>query len=737
MASSRIPSNSFPTSNEEPTPVQPTCPRPTPELHEPSVGPTSAYDAAGKKWKPLIGTPSKLPVPGNILVPDPSPAQALSDSESSTTGPSTPGSFVHRRRQGEHVPRPPVWSIDNTDGTISIFPDPPPVRKYVNRKLGGHISFADVKIPGVPYKSADDVFMDEPLVVHMMQLTNLPGPGKSNSRRFSSSTGDGYRKNSPALPLPDVPPPDPSAEVISAHDPCLAEVNPTAICKGSTAGNRLSTVSAGPSTKAPSSGAASDQPRSTYTIYSLLEGPDRSGERLLDYSDLRYPPQEGGQGNPLGNKMVVGSVVVFVGRTTFVDHATGKSGDFELHLNKRYIVAEMYGDYWALLLKLEPGVQPGEREQLPFLGIKTKPKPPERRQNKISYIGLRRDPKFFAYAPLCAFTLASNPETPRSQAPSGASNNLGPGIRGFAQAALRSYSLEAEEEAEKERWIFVPKPVYYKYVDICNNRQRLSSVGNGPLLPSGAENCKPNRNIPRQNIKDFFRLGANMFDSSNKENNEPRQRPNSQPIYSIDTGFRHRSIIAASAPQLKLPALSASLEDLSLGSPVTSSDDPPGSSTANLQSNETTQPENDAGQQQGDATQQENVADEKQVDSTQQNSGTTQQNSETIQQEFRATQQQQGPMRLTRVASSETMFPEADPSTASSGKWVSSTDLALPPPVLPAGKAHMRTASDPTPRPRHQSPLTMHPSHVPADDIIADASATSKFFSWLTETCMC
>ena len=66
-----------------------------------------------ERWKPLIGTPSKPPIPSDILVPDPSPARSLiSDAESPTLLPPSPGgSFVHRRRQGQYVPRPPIWKI--------------------------------------------------------------------------------------------------------------------------------------------------------------------------------------------------------------------------------------------------------------------------------------------------------------------------------------------------------------------------------------------------------------------------------------------------------------------------------------------------------------------------------------------------------------------------------------------------------------------------------------------------
>ena len=73
---------------------------------------TSEEQQNDSRWKTLIGTPSKPPLPRNLLVPDPSPARDAGDDESPyTLASSTPGSFIHRRRQGEYVPRPPVWKI--------------------------------------------------------------------------------------------------------------------------------------------------------------------------------------------------------------------------------------------------------------------------------------------------------------------------------------------------------------------------------------------------------------------------------------------------------------------------------------------------------------------------------------------------------------------------------------------------------------------------------------------------
>jgi len=83
-----------------------------PEAYLPTVIPTDSDWRDHPRWKPLIGTPSRTPIPSGTLVPDPSPARSCSDAASDVLIPPSPaGSFVHRRRRGEYAQRPPVWSI--------------------------------------------------------------------------------------------------------------------------------------------------------------------------------------------------------------------------------------------------------------------------------------------------------------------------------------------------------------------------------------------------------------------------------------------------------------------------------------------------------------------------------------------------------------------------------------------------------------------------------------------------
>ena len=95
-----------------------------PEAHAGLTEWASEEQPSRSRWKPLVGTPSKPPVPQNILVPDPSPSRDVDSDESpNTLATSTPGSFIHRRRQGEYVPRPPVWKIYDLQADFSASPN--------------------------------------------------------------------------------------------------------------------------------------------------------------------------------------------------------------------------------------------------------------------------------------------------------------------------------------------------------------------------------------------------------------------------------------------------------------------------------------------------------------------------------------------------------------------------------------------------------------------------------------
>ena len=137
------------------------------------------------RWKPLVGTPSKPPVPGNILVPDPSPARdAADDGSPCTLVSSTPGSFIHRRRQGEYVPRPPVWKIYNlpTDassvenGVEDIDTETCESNDDVFTDSQSYY-VSDTRLPGIPIaeqiKKTAEISSERPEMVSEMEAMDL------------------------------------------------------------------------------------------------------------------------------------------------------------------------------------------------------------------------------------------------------------------------------------------------------------------------------------------------------------------------------------------------------------------------------------------------------------------------------------------------------------------------------------------------------------------------------------
>lgn len=627
-----------------------------PESRQPLTELPSTENLSESKWKPLIGTPSKPPIPDNILVPDPSPTRTLSDTASTIMpDPSTPGSFVHQRRQGEYVPRPPVWTIHNLDGSISTSINPPgcmnladddgeeahpvqlkraPMLKHENRNLSAHnLKFSDLKLQGVcldqKVMKMGEVFMDRPLIVNMMQVPDsqiLPPP---NSQRVPSGIAPSSRSVSYIIP--------PSEHVPSASDIGDSEVlescSTVPDAEPTRPGSTMETNTGYRHTGLPAARATTDtltyssedpdeilnQPGSSAQqdqnnpmndlirgsidsdvlqepVFTMIEGPDRSIERLSCYVDLRVRLTPD-QSNPLMNFMTVGSIVTYVGLTQFPDSVNGVARELELPLNSHYLVADIYGDYWGLLIRLERGLELGEIQPSYFLGRRSKPRAPERMRypERTPLIGVRNDPNFIAYAPLCAFTLTANEETMHSQTEvqSSHASVSTTSYGGIAQAAIRSYSIDAEAEAVKDRFTFIPKTVYRQYVAYFDLPQaRPDPVTDRPQRPRRAENRKPStrlrslafksptgtikslKNTPTQNIKDLFTrkktLNAVSIPSTARFDDIPVA--DSAAIRDAH-GYDSRSHRFISAPQI--PSLPSSFQSLSLGPPVDPEDAPP------------------------------------------------------------------------------------------------------------------------------------------------------------------
>lgn len=748
--------------SHEPGSAQSPCPKNMLELPQSFDEETSDLDTPSQRWKPLVGTPSKSPIPHDILVPDPSPRQVFADPESPTPDPSSPTSFVHKRRQGEYVPRPPVWTVHNPDGGLS---DPAHELDHEDNlsisssesvayelKRASHPkhencrvstsspNYTHAKIPSICDNGHGDA-----LTYKYSYVKIPPRSEQYDPRRFSLESSRTVARNGPPLShiTPEVGP------VASASNP-LIERNLNSMEKRE--GN-LSTASFSEHSLAEKGGSwiGSDYRKN---IYSFMEGPARSEERISSYTDLRFSPTAK-KSNPLSNKMVSGSVVISVGRTVLPDGINNKTSDFGVHLNRRYIVAEIYGDYWALLVKLEPGLRLGEIERSSnILGKRAKPKPPIkiRSPEQTTLLGVYRDPKFIVFAPLCAFTLDTDPERSPQSRPVSLEIHETISARGYAQATTPTYSATAEVETESSKWTFIPKTVYYRYVYLTMNRSERS--GTLPILdaakigPSGTENSKPTpatrahaewrakaieyhnqtgrpiKNTPRQSIRDFFsrnksqdriKLGwkiSEVNESAVNLNGVDDSRPD------------RRSVVSEIVPKVELQSLPTSFQDFSLNSQLDRSSDQPSiyphatvPQDTNKLIGETSSSDRKSASLETRASSfsADNPVSSTKPDMSKLSREIKDQSADTGIVSFRGDAMPSSTkdgQSSTSEGNSE-VCTEIDLSRTIRGKSASLAELAVP-----VERFKLRNLSDPTPRPKHNSPLTMPPAHVPVRDIV-------------------
>lgn len=740
-------------------------PKNMPELFDQE---TSAFDTPSNRWKPLVGTPSKSPIPHDILVPDPSPRQVFADPENSAPDSSSPTSFVHKRRQGEYVPRPPVWTVHNPDGGLS---DPAHELDHEdNLSISSSESVAsDLKRAPHPKHENCRVSTNSPNYTHAKIPSNCdhghgdaltyeysyvkipPQPEKYDPRRFSLESSRTVSQNGPPFNHNTLE----VGSVTSTSNP-LIERNLNSIEKRV---GHVSTASFSEPSLAEKGGSwiGSDYRKN---IYSFMEGPARSEERISSYTDLRFSPTAK-KSNPLFNKMVSGSVVISVGRTVLPDDINNKTSDFGVHLNRRYIVAEIYGDYWALLIKLEPGLRLGEIERSSnLLGKRAKPKPPIkiRLPERTTLLGVYRDPEFIVFAPLCAFTLDTDPERSPQSRPVSLELHETISARGYAQATTPTYSAAAEAETESSKWTFIPKTVYYRYVYLTMNKSErtgtlpiLDCSGTAKNGPSGTENSKPTpamrahaewrakaieyhnqtgqpiKNTPRQSIRDFFsrnksqdriKLGwkiSEVNESAVNRNRADDSRPD------------RRSVVSEIAPKVELQSLPTSFQDFSLNSQLDRSSDHPSiypdvtvPQDTNKLIGETSSSDRKSASLETRASSfsAENPVSSTKPDLSKFSREMKGQSADIGKESFRVDAMQSS-TKAGQASIGEgisEVCTEIGLSSTIRGKSASSADLAVP--VERFERFKLRNSSDPTPRPKQNSPLTMPPAHIPVRDIV-------------------
>lgn len=743
----------------EPVPAQ------SPETADEEI---SALDASSTRWKPLVGTPSKSPIPHDILVPDPSPPQVLADSESPVPSPSTPTSFVHKRRQGEYVPRPPVWTIRNPDGGLSDSAHEPdlvdntsissgesmaldlkpgsPAKHETCRASTNSPNYTHAKIPDVCDDGRGKAFVDEYSNAKMTAR-----PGHCQPRRFSLES---HRMVSLNGPFPNHENPEVA--------PVTADLNPLIERNPNSMGRRvscLSTASFPASSLAEKRGSwiGSDHRKN---IYSFMEGPARSVERIYSYIDLRCSPTAR-KSNPHSNKMVPGSAVICVGRTVLLDDNGNTTSDFGVHINRRYVVAEIYGDYWALLIKLEPGLRLGERERSSnILNMRATPKPPTRVRfpERTTLLGVHKDPEFVVFAPLCAFTLDTDLERSPQSRPVSLEKHETVSARGYAQATTPTYSAAAQAEAKKSRWTFIPEVIYYRYIYLTMKKSERagtlsaldcsSAATNKPQRPSGTENTKPTpamraqaewrakaieyhsqtgipiQNTPRQIIRDFFSRnkaqGRIRLASKISEINESAVNVDA----ADDTQPEHRRVVSEVAPKVELQSLPAFSQEFSLNpQPDQSSDHPTihPDATVPLENNKLTGETSSSDRKSASLeTRASSMSADNPLSSTKPgpskvNRGDKAQSADIGKLRFGVdtlTSSTEPGQFSTGKGNSEVSTGIRSSSTIR-GKSASSADLAVP-----VERYKLRNSSDPTPRPKEKSPLTMPPAHIPVRDIV-------------------
>lgn len=740
-----------------------------PALPQPFDEETSALDAPSNRWKPLVGTPSKSPIPNDILVPDPSPPQF--DPDSPVPGRSTPTSFVHKRRQGEYVPRPPVWTVRNPDGGLSDPAHEPDLvdnmsvsssesvaldlkrashpKHETSRASTESPNYTHAKIPNVCDDEHGDAFAYEYSYVKMP-----PRPQHYDHRKFSLESSRTVSQTISRNGSP-INHKNPEVAPVIAESSALTERNPNSIDRRV---SHLSTASfSAPSLDEKRVGWIGSDYRKN--IYSFMEGPARSVERISSYIDLRFSPTTR-KSNPHSNKMVPGSVVISVGRTVLLDDNGNATSDFGVHINRRYIVAEIYGDYWALLIKLEPGLQLGERERSSnLLSKRAKPKPPikTRLPERTTLLGVHRDPEFIVFAPLCAFTLDTDPERSPQSRPVSLEMHETISARGYAQATTPTYSAAAEAEAKGSRWTFIPEVVYYRYVYLTMKKSERAgtlpildsgAATNGPQRPSGTENTKPTpamraqaewkakaieyhsqngkpiKNTTRQSIRDFF-SGNKSLDriklaSKISEANESAVNVNGAHESRPD----RRSVVSEIAPKVELQSLPASFQDFSLNSQLDrSSDQPPIYPDATVPQ-ETNKLIGEASSSDRKSASLETRASSLTADTplsttkpdpSKVSRGEKGQSTDIGELNFRVDTMPSSPEAGEFSASKGDSAVSTGIGKSSSfrGKSASSAELAVP-----VERSKMRNSSDPTPRPKEKGPLTMPPAHIPVRDIV-------------------
>lgn len=459
-----------------------------PEAHaKPSTSASEEEQQNGSRWKPLIGTPSKPPVPTNILVPDPSPAQDVANGESpDTVAPSTPGSFIHRRRQGEYVPRPPVWKIYNlqTDASSSpigmedtdteSFDSDEEVFTDSNTHYISNLGPAAIPIAEQIRKMAE-IFSETPGIVNIVEHKDLTvdnGTLNNACLRFLAAGTD-----SPVAPFPA---PRLLEHNTAAHftHPNLLErgtdfletaSSDTILRSGSTGSNEGgSSQSDSLKTKCKNNRKANQEYRMTsYETdpgpwedeFSVINSVPRKRKLSLYSAFARIKPIKSYheiQPKKTCKPIMSGCLVAYI---KDIIYPPGQLGErLEPDNKAEFMVANIYDDVWALLIPRDTGSN---------LVCLSKAEPKVLGTGcPIPMVEIMYDEALFRFLPICSITAVDEFQSYKE------ATFLRQEIQEFYQRGeirppIRAHSMAAETEAKAKGVIAIPEEVYKDFNHRC------------------------------------------------------------------------------------------------------------------------------------------------------------------------------------------------------------------------------------------------------------------------------
>jgi len=379
----------------------------TPEASLPTVISTYNDWRENPRWKPLVGTPSRTPIPSGTLIPDPSPARSCSDMASDVLIPPSPaGSFVHRRRRGEYAQRPPVWSIqalvEDTKGWHEMGkPDYDYAFPWSGRAVSNKISY-DSQL-----EKMAAVMTREPLIVRMA-LENTPAnpPAPGDDALLSKTTTPGSTVEAP-----------PHTNMVPSNTvlPLTSELVVSRVRQDQ---------------PLPNIGGESRHPSAAMFISQMVKpwlatiSPAPTGKEyqhsikrdlLSSYTDVR---------SEAGIQIMPGSLVVCIGATSTFTDAEDRTDQFKMVFGGLYRVLQIFGDTWAFCRKLS-GLSTKEMVESSIMPDST-----DMEWARQKLFGAKKELCFMLiepntslnFLPLCAVTLLENFEEYCQRA------QIGPGL---------------------------------------------------------------------------------------------------------------------------------------------------------------------------------------------------------------------------------------------------------------------------------------------------------------------